>query len=238
MAEEQRTQRARRRDMSRVALVGYTNAGKSTLMRALTGSEVLVADRLFATLDTTVRPLVPATRPRVLLSDTVGFIDKLPHGLVNSFKSTLDEALEAGLLLQVVDASDPNFERQLAVTTEVLAEIGAGDVPRLLLFNKIDRVGSPEAEEAARRALLARWPEGVVLSARRPDDVTQLHKRLVGFFNRDLVEGEVHVPYDRQQMRGEIFAACEVLEESYDERGVIFRVRAHPEMLERLQAAA
>ena len=136
MAEEQRTQRARRRDMSRVALVGYTNAGKSTLMRALTGSEVLVADRLFATLDTTVRPLVPATRPRVLLSDTVGFIDKLPHGLVNSFKSTLDEALEAGLLLQVVDASDPNFERQLEVTTEVLAEIGAGDVPRLLALQQ------------------------------------------------------------------------------------------------------
>ncbi len=236
MAVEQQTQRARRRDMSRVALVGYTNAGKSTLMRALTGSEVLVADRLFATLDTTVRPLVPATRPRVLLSDTVGFIDKLPHGLVNSFKSTLDEALEAGLLLQVVDASDPNFERQLAVTTEVLAEIGAGDVPRLLLFNKIDRVGSPEAEAAATRALAERWPEAMVLSARRPDDVTRLHARLVSFFNRDLVEGEVRVPYDRQQLRGEIFAACEVLEESYDDAGVIFRVRARPELLERLQA--
>ena len=126
--------------MSRVALVGYTNAGKSTLMRALTGSEVYVADKLFATLDTTVRPLVPETRPRVLVSDTVGFIDKLPHGLVASFKSTLDEALEAGLLAQVVDASAPTFERQLEVTTEVLAEIGAGDVPRLLVFNKIDRV--------------------------------------------------------------------------------------------------
>jgi len=236
MAIEQQTQRARRRDMSRVALVGYTNAGKSTLMRALTGSEVLVADRLFATLDTTVRPLVPATRPRVLLSDTVGFIDKLPHGLVNSFKSTLDEALEAGLLLQVVDASDPNFERQLAVTTEVLAEIGAGDVPRLLLFNKIDRVGSPEAEAAATRALTERWPDALVLSARRPDDVTKLHARLVSFFNRDLVEGEVHVPYDRQQLRGEIFASCEVLEEKYDDLGVIFRVRARPELLERLQA--
>ena len=238
MAEEQRTQRARRHDMSRVALVGYTNAGKSTLMRALTGSEVYVADRLFATLDTTVRPLVPATRPRVLLSDTVGFIDKLPHGLVNSFKSTLDEALEAGLLCQVVDASDPNFERQLEVTTEVLGEIGAGEVPRLLLFNKIDRLGSPEAEEATTRALLERWPESIVLSARRPDDVSQLHERLVGFFNRDLVEGEVHVPYDRQQLRGEIFAACEVIGESYDDRGVIFRVRAHPALLERLQAAA
>ncbi len=237
LAEEQRTQRARRRDMSRVALVGYTNAGKSTLMRALTGSEVYVADRLFATLDTTVRPLVPATRPRVLLSDTVGFIDKLPHGLVSSFKSTLDEALEAGLVAQVVDASDPNFERQLEVTTEVLAEIGAGDVPRLLLFNKIDRLASPEAEAAAAGALMERWPDAMVLSARRPDDVARLHARLVSFFSRDLVEGEVRVPYDRQQLRGEIFAACEVLAESYDDAGVIFRVRARPEMLERLQAA-
>ena len=95
--------------MSRVALVGYTNAGKSTLFRALTGSEVYVADKLFATLDTTVRTLVPESHPRKVVSDTVGFIDKLPHGLVASFKSTLDEALEVGLLAHVVDASDPAF---------------------------------------------------------------------------------------------------------------------------------
>ena len=237
LAEEQRTQRARRRDMSRVALVGYTNAGKSTLMRALTGSEVYVADRLFATLDTTVRPLVPEARPRVLLSDTVGFIDKLPHGLVASFKSTLDEALEAGLLAQVVDASDPNFERQLQVTTEVLAEIGAGDVPRLLVFNKIDRVGGPEAEASVTARLLERWPDAVVLSARRPADVAGLHARIVAFFSRGLVEGEVRVPYDRQQLRGEIFTSCEVLGERYNDDGVVFLVRARPETLERLQAA-
>ena len=237
MAEEQRTQRARRRDMNRVALVGYTNAGKSTLMRALTGSDVLVADKLFATLDTTVRPVVPATRPRVLVSDTVGFIDKLPHGLVASFKSTLDEALEAGLLLQVVDVSDPSFERQLEVTNEVLAEIGAGEVPRLFVFNKIDRVGDAEAETRVAAELRARWPEAIVLSARRPTDVTALRERLCAFFARDLVEGEVHVPYHRQQLRGEIFAACEVLAESYDDQGVIFRVRAHPALLERLRAA-
>jgi GTP-binding protein HflX len=237
LAEEQRTQRARRRDMSRVALVGYTNAGKSTLMRALTGSEVLVADRLFATLDTTVRPLHPESRPRVLVSDTVGFIDKLPHGLVASFKTTLDEALEAGLLAQVVDASDPSFERQLAVTTEVLAEIGAGDVPRLLVFNKIDRLGEPDAEEAGRRKLLERWPDAVVMSARRPEDVAALRERLVAFFNRDLVEGEVRVPYDRQARRGEIFAHCEVLGERYDDDAVVFRVRAHPALLDRLRAA-
>jgi GTPase len=237
LAEEQRTQRARRRDMSRVALVGYTNAGKSTLMRALTGSEVTVADKLFATLDTTVRPLAPETRPRVLVSDTVGFIDKLPHGLVASFKSTLDEALEAGLLAQIVDASAPTFERQLAVTTEVLADIGAGDVPRLLVFNKLDACGDAEAQARTTHALLARWPDAIVISALRPADVARLRERLVAFFNRDLVEGEIFVPYDRQQLRGEIFAGCEVLGERSDESGVIFRVRAHPALLERLQAA-
>jgi GTP-binding protein HflX len=237
LAEESRTQRARRRDMSRVALVGYTNAGKSTLMRALTGSEVYVADKLFATLDTTVRPLVPPTRPRVLLSDTVGFIDKLPHGLVASFKSTLDEALEAGLLAQVVDASDPNWERQLEVTTEVLAEIGAGDVPRLLVFNKSDTVGGIEDEARATQALLARWPDAVVMSARRPEDVGHLRARLVAFFARDMVEDDLHVPYDRQQLRGEIFAACEVLGERYTDDGVVFRVRAPLALLEKLRAA-
>src|SRR5918999_3859794 len=128
MKLERKTQRARRQEsqgLARVALVGYTNAGKSTLMRALTGSEALVADKLFATLDTTVRALHPESVPRVLVSDTVGFIKNLPHGLVASFKSTLDEALEAALLAHVVDASDPGFERQLAVTEEVLADIGA-----------------------------------------------------------------------------------------------------------------
>src|SRR6185369_3973410 len=100
--EDDSNRRQARRDQLRVALVGYTNAGKSSLMRALTGSEVLVADKLFATLDTTVRALLPETRPKILLSDTVGFIQKLPHDLVASFRSTLDEALEASLLLYVV----------------------------------------------------------------------------------------------------------------------------------------
>ena len=237
LAEEQSTQRARRRDMSRVALVGYTNAGKSTLMRALTGSTVYVADKLFATLDTTVRTLMPESRPRVLVSDTVGFIDKLPHGLVASFKSTLDEALEAGLLAHVVDASDPAFERQMAVTAEVLAEIGAADVPRLLILNKIDRVGDAAAEASARAAMLARWPDAIVMSARRPGDVAALHARLVAFFSRALVEGDILVPYDRQHLRGQIFSECEVLGERYQDDGVVFRVRAPSAMLDRLRAA-
>ena len=236
LEQERRTQRARRRDLARVALVGYTNAGKSTLMRALTGSEVYVADKLFATLETTVRTLVPETRPRILVSDTVGFIKKLPHGLVASFKSTLAEALEASLLAHLVDASDPGFERQLAVTAEVLDEIGAGDVPRLLVFNKIDRVPE-EARTATAAGLLDRWPDALVMSAKDAGDVTRLHARLAAFFARDLVEAELRVPWDRQQLRGEIFAACEVVAERAEPDGAVFRVRAHPGTIERLRAA-
>src|SRR6185436_10691540 len=126
------------------ALVGYTNAGKSSLMRALTGSDVYIENKLFATLDTTVRALHPEAKPRILVSDTVGFIKKLPHDLVASFKSTLDEALEASHLLHVVDASDPSWQAQLEVTREVLEEIGAGEVPSTLVMNKIDRIAPEE----------------------------------------------------------------------------------------------
>src|SRR5919106_843707 len=191
---ERRTQRARRqerRGLARVALVGYTNAGKSTLMRALTGSDGLVADKLFATLDTTVRALHPESVPRVLVSDTVGFIKNLPHGLVASFKSTLDEALEASLLAHVVDASDPGFERQLAVTEEVLDEIGAKEVPRLLVFNKIDRAGDAAGQDALEASLRARYPGCIVMSARRAPDVARLSDTIRAFFERDLVEVEL-----------------------------------------------
>ncbi|HEX2565693.1 MAG TPA: GTPase HflX, partial [Burkholderiales bacterium] len=225
-----KTQRARRQErqgLARVALVGYTNAGKSTLMRALTGSEALVADKLFATLDTTVRALHPETVPRILVSDTVGFIKNLPHALVVSFKSTLDEALEASLLVHVVDAADPGYERQLAVTEEVLDEIGAKDVPRLLVFNKIDRGGDA--------ALLRRqYPECIVMSARSKDDVARLHQRIVAFFQKDLVEADLFLPWSAQSERGNIFASCQVLEERADAEGATLRVRGEAATVKRL----
>ncbi len=254
---ERTTQRARRRDLHRVALVGYTNAGKSTLMRALTGSEVYVADKLFATLDTTVRALEPPTHPRILVSDTVGFIRKLPHDLVASFKSTLDEALEASLILQVVDASDPAHPRQMAATDEVLTEIGAGDVPRLRVFNKVDRIADPEAialivashgrmadrsEDPASggrgRTVADGHPGALVVSAKRPDDVQRVRAAIVSFFEGAFVDGELLLPHHRQALRGEIFDRCHVLDESSDERGTTFRLRATPEELERLRRRA
>jgi len=231
MGAERKTQRARRQErpgLARVALVGYTNAGKSTLMRALTGNEALVADKLFATLDTTVRALHPESVPRVLVSDTVGFIKNLPHGLVASFKSTLDEALEASLLLHVVDASDPGFARQLAVTEEVLDEIGAKGVPRILVFNKIDRGGN----EAELRAL---HPRCLVISARRAGDIAKLRETIVAFFRRDLIEAELFLPWSAQNLRGEIFANCEVLEERAGSDGALFRVRGEAEAVKRLR---
>ncbi|HQS81247.1 MAG TPA: GTPase HflX [Thiobacillus sp.] len=238
MDADRKTQRARRQahqGLASVALVGYTNAGKSTLMRALTGSEVLVANKLFATLDTTVRTLYPESIPRVLVSDTVGFIKNLPHGLVASFKSTLEEALDASLLLHVIDASDPGFERQIETTEEVLKEIGAQDVPRLRIFNKIDHVGDAAAQAECEATLRADYPSCIVMSARRPDDVAKLHKAIVAFFQQDLVEAELFLPWSAQQLRGEIFARCAVLEERADEEGAFFRVRGDQETLDSLR---
>lgn len=221
-----------RRDQLRVALVGYTNAGKSSLMRALTGSEVLVADKLFATLDTTVRALHPETRPRILISDTVGFIKKLPHDLVASFRSTLDEALEASLLLHVVDASDPTFESQLEVTLDVLKEIGADAVPGRLLLNKVDQLGDDQ-----RAALRERFPDALQLSAKRPEDVAALRDLIIETFERSMVEDELVLPYARQSLLGEIYEHARVLEEAYDETGRRLKVRGLPGGIARLRRA-
>lgn len=238
MDGERRTQRARRQErqtMASVALVGYTNAGKSTLMRALTGSEVLVANKLFATLDTTVRALYPESVPRVLVSDTVGFIKNLPHGLVASFKSTLDEALDASLLLHVIDASDPGFERQLEVTDKVLEEIEADDVPRIRVFNKIDYVGDATAQSECEAALRLKYPDCIVMSARRPDEVAALRQKLVDFFQQDLVEAEIFVPWTAQQLRGKIYSTCQVVSERSEDDGTFFTVRGEANDIDSLR---
>jgi GTPase len=180
-----------------------------------------VADQLFATLDTTVRVLKPETRPRILVSDTVGFIKKLPHDLVASFRSTLQEAQEADLLLHVVDAADPAFRDQLAVTREVLAEIGAGEQPALLVLNKSDQL-----DESQRAALQAEFPDAVLMSAKAREDVASMHARLVAFFERDMEDAEFVVPYAEQRQVSLLRERTRVLEEHYDETGSRVRVRA------------
>ena len=231
IARDEDQRRSRRQQVPRVALVGYTNAGKSSLMRALTGSDVLIQDKLFATLGTTVRALQPETATRILVSDTVGFIKKLPHGLVASFRSTLDEALEATLLLYVVDCSDASFRSQLEVTREVLAEIGAAATPSRLLLNKIDRI---TPEELA--VITAELPDAVPLSAHDPEDVAALRDLIVAFFERDHLETTLLIPYRRGQLVGQVHATMRVLDEQHDEDGTHLRVRAPRADIERVQA--
>jgi GTP-binding protein HflX len=232
--KEQENRRHLRQDQLRVALVGYTNAGKSSLMRALTGSQVLVEDKLFATLDTTVRALQPETKPRILVSDTVGFIKKLPHDLVASFRSTLAEALEASLLLYVVDASDPTHEAQLEVTRNVLREIGADRVPGLLLLNKADRL-----DEEARASLERRHAadDAIVMSAHDPEDVVALRRAIVAFFEGRMIEEDLFVPYARQALLGEVHESARVVAEEYGEAGTRLRVRGLPAAIARLRSS-
>jgi len=226
IGDEHHTRRARRDNELTVALVGYTNAGKSSLMRAMTGSEVLVADKLFATLDTTIRPLYPETRPKVLMTDTVGFIKKLPHDLVASFKSTLDEAASASLLLFVVDAADPSFRSQIEVTRKVLAEVGASGVPSLLVMNKQDRL-----EPGTIAALKAEYPDAVFLSTRSKEDVKALRERIMTYFESDMLDEEFLIPFTAQGVIGEIRARMRILSEEYTAEGLTLRVRSTPENL-------
>ncbi len=230
LEREQDVRRAQRRSLRRVALVGYTNAGKSSLMRALTGSAVEVEDRLFATLDTTVRALTPEPKPRVLVSDTVGFIKKLPHDLVASFKSTLDEALEASLLLYVVDAADPGWERQLAVVREVLSEIGAGSSPCRVVMNKVDRLAPEELAELRRME-----PKAWFTSAHDASLVSELHAAIVAFFESNYVGADFVVPYTAQRFVAEMHESGRVEAERYEEDGVHVRLRAEPETIERFR---
>ncbi|MGZ3771127.1 MAG: GTPase HflX, partial [Bdellovibrio sp.] len=229
IGQEHLTRRARRQQEACVALVGYTNAGKSSLMRAMTGSEVLVADKLFATLDTTVRPLYPESKPKILLSDTVGFIKKLPHDLVASFKSTLDEALNASLLLYVVDASDPSFRSQLEVTKKVLAEVGANETPSYLVLNKRDCLS-----EAQILSLQTEFPDAIFLSTRDKADLEMLREKLISFFEQDMVEDDLFIPYTVRGIIGELRASTRVLSESYDEKGVQLKVRGPREDITRI----
>ncbi len=178
------TQRSNRGALIRVALVGYTNAGKSTLMTALSKSDVFAEDKLFATLDTTVRKVVVDNLP-FLLSDTVGFIRKLPTQLIESFKSTLDETRESDFLIHVIDVSHPQFEDQLAVVERTLTEIKTSDKPTLLLFNKIDALTDPEGDRSPEelvQGLKERYEKDgndvVFMSAMRKDDITTLRSLL------------------------------------------------------------
>ena len=227
---EMKGRRTQRSDLFCVAFVGYTNAGKSSMMRAITGSNVDGENKLFATLDTTVRALYPETQPRVLVSDTVGFIKKLPHDLVASFHSTLAEAQDASLLLYVVDASDASFRSQLDVVNEVLSEVGVEDSKKLLVLNKSDRLTDTQKE-----SLMEEFPDAMLTSALNPDDVKKLHKYIVAATQEGMIEEEIIVPYTANGIIGEIRSTMSVAKEEYEYEHVKLTVRSNAIDLEKLK---
>jgi GTPase len=209
-------QRKQRADCARIVLVGYTNAGKTSLMNALTCAGLSTRDRPFETLDTTSRALTRHAGD-VLLSDTVGFIRRLPERLFASFESTLAEVCEASLLIVTVDVSDPEAAQHLETTGAILERLGAGHIPRIVVFNKLDRVTDPVAPE--RMELLSAGSPHVVLSSRDPAAVAELRERMLGMVRGHHGQREVFVPYELSALTQQIYAQCRVLRATATPRG-------------------
>jgi GTP-binding protein HflX len=207
------------------SIVGYTNAGKSTLLNKLTGADVLAEDKLFATLDPTTRRLRLPTNQNVLLTDTVGFIRKLPHGLVEAFKATLEEVVQADLLLHIVDTSHPQAEEQIKSVDAVLKEIGADGKPTLMVFNKTDRLNGNR--ETLNR-FLERYPQGVAISAEHGDGVPGLLAELGTQLRPAREFMELSVPLDKPDMIARLHEVGQVIERRYLGKSARFKARIPP----------
>lgn len=209
--------------LASAALVGYTNAGKSTILNALSDAEVLAEDKLFATLDPTTRLVNLAENQQILLTDTVGFIQKLPHTLVSAFQATLEETTEADLLIHVVDASEPNYELQIKAVVNVLEEIGAKEKPAIFVFNKADRLVTDDGTRFDRLRML-NGREGVVISAKNPADLQQLKEKIAESFKQGRVTMKLCIPYADGSMVTRLHDVGRVLSTNYDEKGTIVAV--------------
>jgi GTP-binding protein HflX len=216
----QRSQRLKR-PLPVAAIVGYTNAGKSSLLNALTGTDVFVENKLFATLDATVRRLVLANHQELLVVDTVGFIRKLPHMLVDAFKSTLEETLMADVLIEVIDVTSEQIEEHRRTTRTVLTEIGAGDKPVIAALNKIDCV----TDELARRRLLRAWPDAIPISALTGEGLAQLTETLARALDSTLKEQLLRVPHSRFDLVALLRRRSAVISETYEDDGICLRAR-------------
>ena len=228
------TQRAgrKRHQWPLASIVGYTNAGKSTLLNALTGASVLAEDKLFATLDPTTRRLRLPTNQNVLVSDTVGFIRKLPHDLVESFKATLEEVIEADLLIHVVDASHPQAHQQIEAVNAVLTELGAADKPILMVFNKVDR----EVGASVSARLIQEFPNAVGISARMGTGLKELMAELGVMLRpvRELVR--LAIPHDQAPLIARLHAVAQVLESDYKGASAKFLAQVPPHIVHEFKA--
>ena len=231
--KERDTQSYRRQSEFRVSLVGYTNAGKSTLFKALTGSDVYIQDQLFATLDTTVRQLQIDESHPILLSDTVGFIRKLPHNLVASFKSTLKEVLEADLILVMLDISSSQIEDHFQTIENVLKEMGAQEIPQILVLNKVDLISDGNMIEKRQRE----FPDSVTVSAQQHLRLSELKSRILGKMEENFQTIDLEFSYDQGKTIAHAQEGVEVLKREYEENGVKLRIRGSQSRINQILSA-
>ena len=219
--KERDTQSTRRQSEFRVSLVGYTNAGKSTLFKAITGAEVYIKDQLFATLDTTIRKLDLDSSHEILLSDTVGFIRKLPHNLVASFKSTLKEVLEADLILVVLDISSPQIKDHVNTIADVLKEMGANEIPIIQVLNKVDLISDGKMIEKLQRS----FPEAVTISAQNHLKLSDIKQRIIQMMESNYKTVDLQFSYNDGRIISQVQKGVEVLEREYEEDRVRLKIR-------------
>lgn len=231
--KERNVQRSGRQDLLKVAIVGYTNAGKSTLLNALTHSDVRAEDKLFATLDASVRALDPHSHPPIVAIDTVGFIKRLPPSLIASFRSTLEELHEADLLVHVVDASSPQALEEQKVTVDVLTELGVESKPRVTVLNKCDQLPSAAARNSAR--VLS--PGAITISALNREDVIRLRDHILDHFRKSMEIWEVLVPYSESRLDARLRAHGTIERSKHTEKGTFYRLRIDSNWARKLELA-
>ena len=227
---ERVTQGQKRKNEFRVALVGYTNAGKSTLFNSLTGNNVYVQDQLFATLDTTVRKLKLNKTHQVLISDTVGFIRKLPHNLVASFRSTLKELLEANLILIVLDASSSLIDEHLNTIKIVLSDLGANDIPKSIVMNKIDQVN----QEQDLKRLKSKFPDAIFISALHHLKLDDIRSHIIEKIESDFEVFDIRIPYQKGKAISQLQNKVEILESIYEDEEIFLKVKGKKETVEKI----
>lgn len=234
VARAREVQRKSREGHFRASLVGYTNAGKSSLLRALSGADIFVEDRLFATLDSATRSVDLGAGYEALITDTVGFIRKLPHHLVASFRSTLEEAQEADVLLHVIDASHPDWEEQRAVVLEVLHDLGLNDSDKVLVFNKVDRITHDEQESLMQRIRSLEATPAVFVSALDPESLEALRETLRARVRGRLAEVLVRIPFADGEAIATVYREGEVTDRTDEPQGVSLTARLPKGLLGRL----
>ena len=227
---ERKTQSQNRKKEFSVALVGYTNAGKSTLFNSLTGNDVYVQDQLFATLDTTIRKFKINKTHKVLISDTVGFIGKLPHNLVASFRSTLKEALEANLILVVLDASSPAIDDHLNTIKIVLNDLGTKEIPQTIILNKIDQV----EDKSELIKLKNNYSDAIFVSALHHLKLGDIKNHIIKKIESDFVIFDLNIPYSQGKKISQLKNQAEVLDEVYGDEGILLKVKGKKEILDKI----